>query len=169
MSQDNSLQVLKDMAAQDALGILVTAAEVDELDITYFDGTVKYDAQSDGFQIKSGYYNYCGIRDTVCSGEIFFLDLLKHHKMYYVVWLQMYRTSLLEALQMKYNVGFPHEDGDWSFKAMSSDTRVRRVQRSFYQRRISNRSLTAVKIFHCKCSGNGDFVTRYATLLPLLL
>jgi hypothetical protein len=57
----------------------------------------------------------------------------------------MYRTSFLEALQMKYNVGFPHEDGNWSFKVMLSATRVRRVPKSFYQRRVRSGSVTTVK------------------------
>ena len=134
-----------DILEADALETLIHAAQKNHLDIVYFNGDVLYESKSEGLQIHEHKYNYNNIKDEQCSGQDFFVALMKRRKAHYSVNMQLYKKSFLETQHMHYSAGLPHEDVAWTFVTMLAAERVQHLQQTFYHRRIREQSVVTSK------------------------
>lgn len=122
-----------DILDMDALEGCYTKAELQDLDILFFDATCFSD---EGFNTKAYNYHRCNkLTDRVYTGtEI--SDILLHNEGFRVApWLQIYKRSFLDKNTLKY-VHTTHEDELFTIQAFLLAKRVSFIERSYFHRRL---------------------------------
>ncbi len=122
-------------------------AEMDDLDITYFNGrafTEKNEFQEIVYEqnaLMDRSHKYEGIY----PGEELMVAMYRNREYWMTQWLQLYRRSFLWENNLLFNEGIIHEDNLFTFVCMLSAKRCGYVDEIFYEKRIRPDSITTKK------------------------
>ncbi|MEN3262057.1 glycosyltransferase [Sodalis endosymbiont of Spalangia cameroni] len=141
---------------------LLTMAEQDDLDVAQCNGE-RFFAGSQ--RIKTLIPLDSLSSTGVLSGSQWLRRALATRRYLHVVWLGIYRLSLIKQLDLRFEPGLHHQDIPWTTELMFNARRVRYTQDVLYryyihERSISNRKRTGVK--------NVEYQRHYLRIAELL-
>lgn len=121
-----------DMIVPNILGELYETAELNQLDILYFERLFLYD----GISEKKSSYRKTGIvnsyKENVCTGRELFCYLIENKQYTAVVWRQFFRRDFLLGNNFTFQNGIVHEDMVFSFLCAMKANRVLYIDKEFY-------------------------------------
>lgn len=142
-----------DYLERDAVEILVSKAEKDDLDILLYDA-ISFDETNIERSPEEEITKYIRQKSypDLYSGSELFLEMLKNDEYRSPVQYYFYRKSLLDQAELTFHAGVLHEDEEFNFFALLSAHRVKHIPNMLYHHRFRADSIMSAKI----CQRNTD-------------
>ncbi len=135
-----------DILEKDALELLFTKADAENLDVVYFDADVF--CEEEGLEEQMKKYNYKRQKEygQVYSGQDFFRILYNNGEYFPSVCLQLFRKDFVKENGFSFRPGVIHEDNAYSFAAILNADRVSHINRPFFHRRLRGNSIMTTTV-----------------------
>lgn len=140
-----------DYIADNALEVLYNTAERFETDIVFFDSLMFYEDKeiTDATDLFMSKFIY----SDVMSGAQFLGKMRRNDDIREPVWIQFWRKSFLDRIELKFYDGILHEDLLFTFVSLMEAQRVKCINEQLHFYRIRKNAITSVGVSERHISG----------------